>query len=75
MYMTIRVDGDNGLLPKRDNDPTAPGARPGAESDRVGTPVSQSHARMSGPKRSMDILVLYDYYSRIFFFARYFLNY
>lgn len=53
---------------------TAPGARPGAESDRFETPVSQSHARMSGPKRSMDILVLCDYYSHIFF-ARYFLNY
>lgn len=28
MYMTFRVDGDNGLLPKRDNDPT-PGPDPG----------------------------------------------
>lgn len=28
MYMTFRVDGDNGLLPKRDNDPTS-GPDPG----------------------------------------------
>ncbi|KAJ5412289.1 uncharacterized protein N7487_006648 [Penicillium crustosum] len=55
MYMSFGVDGDNGLLPKRDNDSTW--ARPGAESSRVETPVNQSHARMPGPKRSMDNLV------------------
>lgn len=36
MYMTFRVDGDNGPLPKRDNDPTSgPRARPRAESSRL----------------------------------------
>lgn len=44
MYMTFRVDGDNGLLPKRDND--TPGARPCAESFRFRTLELQSASHM-----------------------------